>query len=46
MAPRRASDVFDEVAELFAQGDQDLVLVLDRLCASQRQVRAQGKGNG
>lgn len=32
MAPRRAADVFDEVAKLLAQGNQDLVLVLDRLC--------------
>lgn len=32
MTPRRASDVFDEVAKLLAQGDQDLVFVLDRFC--------------
>jgi hypothetical protein len=32
VAPRRASNVFDEVAKLFAQSNQDFVLILDRLC--------------
>lgn len=32
VAPRRASNVFDEVAKLLAQSNQDFVLILDRLC--------------
>jgi hypothetical protein len=32
VTPRRASNVFDEVAKLLAQSNQDLVLILDRLC--------------
>lgn len=32
VAPRRAPNVFDEVAKLLAQSNQDFVLVLDRLC--------------
>lgn len=31
MPPLRAAHVVDEVAELLTKGDQDLVLVLDRL---------------
>jgi hypothetical protein len=33
MAPRRTADIFDEVAELGAQGNKDLVLILNGLCA-------------
>lgn len=36
MAPLRAADILDEVAELLAQGHEDLVLVLDRLCSRGR----------
>lgn len=36
MAPLRATDVFDEVAKLLAQGNKDLVLVLDGLCQGVR----------
>lgn len=32
VAPLRPPDVLDEAAELLAQGDQDLVFILDRLC--------------
>jgi hypothetical protein len=32
MAPLRAADVLDEVAEFLAKGNKDLVLVFDRLC--------------
>lgn len=32
VAPGRTSNVFDEVAKLLAQGNQDFVLVLDGLC--------------
>lgn len=34
MAPRWTTDIFNEVAELGAQGNQDLILVLNRLCAT------------
>lgn len=33
MAPLRAADVLDEVAEFLAKGNEDLVLILDRLCS-------------
>jgi hypothetical protein len=32
VAPLRSSDVFDEVTEFFAEGDEHFVLVLDRFC--------------
>jgi hypothetical protein len=32
MAPRRTADIFDELAKLVAQGDENLILVLDRFC--------------
>jgi hypothetical protein len=32
MAKFRATDVFDEIAELLAQGSQDLVFVFNGLC--------------
>jgi hypothetical protein len=32
MAPLRAADVLDKVAEFLAKGNKDLVLVFDRLC--------------
>lgn len=47
MTPLRAADILDKVAELLAQRNQDLVLILDRLCARVRgavQVRALGGG--
>ncbi len=34
MAPRRATDILDEATELIAQGDEDLILILDRLCGA------------
>jgi hypothetical protein len=33
MAPLGTADVLDEVSQLFAQGDEDLILVLDGLCS-------------
>jgi hypothetical protein len=36
MAPLGPADVVDKAAELLAQGDEDLVLVLDRLCSGGR----------
>lgn len=47
VTPLRAADILDEVAELLAQRDQDLVLILDGLCTGVRgavQVRALGRG--
>ena len=41
MSPRWAADIFDKVAELGAQGNEDLVLVLNRLCATKCQLRGQ-----
>jgi len=38
MPPRWAADIFDEIAELGAQGDEDLVLILNRLCATKCQL--------
>lgn len=35
MTRLRTADILDEVAELLAQGNEDLVLVLDRLCSRQ-----------
>lgn len=32
MAELRPADVFDKAAELLAEGDEHLVLILDRLC--------------
>ena len=32
MAPLRPSDVLDEATKLLAQGNQDLIFILDRLC--------------
>lgn len=32
MTPLRTTDVVDKAAELFAQGDEDLVFILDGLC--------------
>lgn len=32
MTPLRATDVVDEAAQLFAQSDEDLILIFDRLC--------------
>jgi hypothetical protein len=34
----RAADILDKVAELLAQRNQDLVLVLDRLCTGVREA--------
>ena len=32
MAPLRAADILDEATEFLAQGDENFVFVLDRLC--------------
>ena len=34
MAPGWATDIFDEVAEFGAQGNENLILILNRLCAT------------
>lgn len=49
VTPLRTSHVFDEAAELFAQGDQDFILILNRLCrmfsdSSKRMTRTR-RGN-
>lgn len=36
VTPLRATDILDKVAELLAQRNQDLILVLDRLCSGVR----------
>lgn len=36
MAPLSTTDVFDEVAKLLAESNEDLVFVFDRLCVSVR----------
>lgn len=36
VTPLRTADVLDEVAQLLAQGNEDLVLVFDRLCSPVR----------
>lgn len=36
VTPLRATDILDKVAELLAQRNQDLILVLDRLCIGVR----------
>lgn len=33
MAPLRSTDIIDEAAKLFTQGNKDLILVLNRLCS-------------
>jgi hypothetical protein len=37
VAPLRAADILDKVAKLLAQRNQDLILVLDRLCTAVRE---------
>lgn len=49
MAPLRAADVVDKAPKLLAQGNEDLVLILDRLCsrgvlAMDESVRHRGRG--
>ena len=39
MAKLRPADVFDKAAELLAEGDEHLVLILDRLCLQAWMIR-------
>lgn len=39
MTPLRSPDIFDEIAELLAEGYQNLVLILDRFCVVNGKIR-------
>jgi hypothetical protein len=46
MAPLRTTDVFDEASQLFAQGDQHLIFVLDRFCCVVNSLKRYNRASG